>query len=128
MPDRFLFVLDVKWCVEVSAADGGTAVRRHIPGGREPGLRGRGPPGPPGTGGTCGFGRAGLRSQGGGRPGSGLAVEPACGVQAGHAGGRAVPRVPSRARGTGGCAAGVGLHLLVEGVADLPLECAQRLL
>jgi len=35
--------------------------------------------------------------------------------------------VPSRARSAGGGAAGVGLHPLVEGIADLPLQRTQRL-
>ena len=63
---------------------------------------------------------------GGARPGSGLSEEPVFGVGAGHAGGRAVPRVPSRAAAADG-AGRVGPHLPVEGVADLAFERAQRL-
>src|SRR5260370_15485581 len=56
------------------------------------------------------------------RPGSGLPEEPARGVQAGRAGARVVPRLPSRALGTRGCSAGIGLQAGVDGVADLPLQ------
>ena len=77
-------------------------------------------------------GRAGCWAAGCGlsvvaRSGSGLPEEPVCGVQAGRAGARAVPRLPSRAPGTCGSSAGVGLETGVDGVADLPLQRAQRL-
>jgi hypothetical protein len=61
------------------------------------------------------------------RPGSGLPEEPARGVQAGRAGARVVPRLPSRALGTRGGAAGIGLQAGVDGVADLPLQRPQGL-
>ena len=58
------------------------------------------------------------------RPGPGVACPKslARGVQAGRAGGRVVPRLPSRALGTRGSAAGIGLQAGVDGVADLPLQ------
>jgi hypothetical protein len=58
-------------------------------------------------------------------PGSGLSEEPVPGVQSGRAGGRVVPRLPSRAPGAGCGAPGAGLQAGEHGVADLPLQRAQ---
>src|SRR5215472_18446015 len=63
-------------------------------------------------------------------PGSGWSEELACGVRAGRAGCRVVPRLPSRARRGAGLRglAGVGLQAGVDGVADPALEAAQGFL
>src|SRR5215472_5171687 len=77
----------------------------------------------------CGW-LAGGRRLGGG-PGSGWSEELACGVRAGRAGCRDVPRLPSRARrsAAGLCGlAGVGAQAGVDGVADPALEAAQGFL
>ena len=55
-------------------------------------------------------------------PGVACPKSRSCGVQAGCAGARVVPRLPSRAPGTRGSAAGIGLQAGVDGVADLPLQ------
>jgi hypothetical protein len=60
-------------------------------------------------------------------PGSGWSEEPVSGVQSGRAGDRVVPRLPSRALGTGRGAPGVGLQAGEDGVADLPFQRAQGL-
>jgi hypothetical protein len=60
-------------------------------------------------------------------PGSSLSEEPVPGVQAGRAGDRVVPLLPSLALGTGCGAAGVGLQAGEDGVADLLLQRAQGL-
>jgi hypothetical protein len=58
------------------------------------------------------------------RPGSGLPEEPVLGVQAGRAGHRAVPRLPSRALHTRGRAPGIGPQPGEDGIADLAFQCA----
>jgi hypothetical protein len=60
-------------------------------------------------------------------PGSGFPEEPAPGVRAGRAGDRAVPRLPSRARGAGGGLPGIGLKAGEHGIADLPFQRTQGL-
>jgi len=79
-----------------------------------------------------GIGRTGRRSACRGRsvvsrPGSGLSEEPVPGVQAGRAGCRVVPLLPSRALRVSCGAPGVGLQAGEDGVADLPLQRAQGL-
>jgi hypothetical protein len=54
------------------------------------------------------------------RPGSGLTEEPVPGVQAGRAGDRVVPLLPSRAPPVGGSPPGISLETGEDSVADLP--------
>ena len=71
---------------------------------------------------------AGRSRRVGAGPGSGLPEEPVPGVQAGRAGDRAVPRLPSRVPGTRRGTPGISPQAGEDGVADLPFQRPQGLL